>query len=62
MLADTLRRIVAASQTIGIAVVLVHAKDEAAKRFYLSCAEFIEYPADSRVLFLPIETVAAAFS
>lgn len=61
MLSDALRRIVAASQTIGIAAVLVHAKDEAAKRFYLSCAEFIEYPADSRVLFLPIETVVAAF-
>ena len=62
MLSDALRRVVAASQIIGIAVVLVHAKDEAAKRFYLSCAEFIEYPADSRVLFLPVETVAAAFS
>jgi GNAT superfamily N-acetyltransferase len=62
MLSDALRRVVAASQIIGIAVVLVHAKDEAAKRFYLSCAEFIEYPADSRVLFLPLETVAAAFS
>ena len=34
---------------------------EAAKRFYLACAEFIEYPADSRILFLPIETVVAAF-
>ena len=50
-----------ASQSIGIAAALVHAKDDAAKRFYLKCAEFIEYPADSRTLFLPIETVAAAF-
>jgi hypothetical protein len=41
--------------------VLVHAKDDAAKRFYMRCAEFIEYPQDSRTLFLPIETVAAAF-
>ena len=40
---------------------LVHAKDEAAKRFYMRCAEFIEYPEDSRILFLPIETVIAAF-
>ena len=32
ILADALRRIAAASQTIGIAAVLVHAKDEAAKR------------------------------
>ena len=40
---------------------LVQAKDENAKRFYLACAEFLEYPADSRPLFLPIETVIAAF-
>ena len=44
----------------------VHAKAHGnlrdAKRFYLKCAEFIEYPADSRTLFLPIETVVVAFS
>jgi hypothetical protein len=39
----------------------VQAKDDAAKRFYLSCAEFMEYPADSRTLFLPTETLIAAF-
>jgi GNAT superfamily N-acetyltransferase len=61
ILSDALRRIAAASQSIGIAAVLVHAKDEAAKRFYMRCAEFIEYPEDSRTLFLPIETVVAAF-
>ena len=61
MLADALRRIAVASQSIGMGVVLVHAKDDAAKRFYMSCAEFMEYPADSRTLFLPIETVVAAF-
>lgn len=61
ILSDALRRIAAASQSIGIGAVLVHAKDDAAKRFYMTCAEFIEYPADSRILFLPIETVVAAF-
>ena len=60
ILADALRRIAIASQSIGIAAVLVQAKDEDAKRFYLSCAEFIEYPEDSRTLFLPIDTVIAA--
>ena len=60
MLADALRRIAVASQSIGIGAVLVHAKDEAAKLFYMSCAEFMEYPAESRTLFLPIETVVAA--
>ena len=62
LLSDALRRIALASQSIGIGAVLVHAKDDSAKRFYLRCAEFIEYPEDSRTLFLPIETVIAAFS
>src|SRR5271165_3049553 len=62
ILADALHRIAAASQSIGIAAVMVHAKDDAAKRFTMSCAEFIEYPADTRTLFLPIETVVAAFA
>jgi hypothetical protein len=42
--------------------VLIHAKSDAARRFCMKRAEFIEYPADSRILFLPIETVIAAFS
>jgi GNAT superfamily N-acetyltransferase len=61
ILSDALRRIAIASQSIGIGAVLVHAKDDAAKRFYMNCAEFIAYPAESRTLFLPIETVVAAF-
>lgn len=61
LLSDALRRIAVASRSIGIGAVLVQAKDERAKRFYLACAEFIEYPSDSRTLFLPIETVIAAF-
>lgn len=61
LLPDALRRIALASQSIGIGAVIVQAKDEAAKRFYLRCAEFIEYPDDSRTLFLPIETVVAGF-
>ena len=61
LLADALRRIALASRSIGIGAVMVHAKDEAAKRFYLHCAEFVAHPDDSRTLFLPIETVIAAF-
>lgn len=62
LLADALTRIASASRIIGVAAVMVHAKDKAAKRFYLRCAEFLEYPGDSRTLFLPIETVIAALS
>lgn len=61
MLADALRRIAIAAQTIGISAVLVHAKSDAAKAFYLRCAEFVEYPEDSRTLFLAVETVIEAF-
>jgi len=60
LLADALTRIAVASQSIGIGAVLVHAKSDAAKAFYLRHAEFLEYPADSRTLFLPIETVVSA--
>jgi len=60
LLADALHRIAVASQSIGIGAVLVHAKDNRARAFYLACAEFIEHPADSRILFLPIESVVAA--
>lgn len=62
LLSDALRRIASASQTIGIGAVMVQAKDESAKCFYLRCAEFLEYPDDSRTLFLPIDTIIAAFS
>jgi GNAT superfamily N-acetyltransferase len=62
ILSDALRRIAVASQSIGIGAVMVQAKDEQAERFYKACAEFIEYPEGSRTLFLPIETVIAAFS
>jgi GNAT superfamily N-acetyltransferase len=62
LLADALRRIALASQSIGIGAVMVQAKDEAAKHFYMRCDEFVVYPEDSRTLFLPIETVVAAFS
>jgi hypothetical protein len=62
ILSDALRRIAIASQSIGIGAVLVQAKDDKAKCFYMACAEFTEYPADSSTLFLPIETIIAAFS
>ena len=61
LLSDALRRIALASQSIGIGAVMVQAKGEAAKSFYLRCAEFIGYPEYSRTLFLPIETVVAGF-
>jgi len=47
------------SRSIGIAAVLVQAKD--ARRFYMACAEFIAFSGESRTLFLPVETLVAAY-
>ena len=60
-LAEALGRIALGSRTIGIASIMVHAKDKSAKRFYLRCAEFIEYPEGGGTRFLSIETVVAAY-
>ncbi|MBR0556505.1 GNAT family N-acetyltransferase [Ciceribacter sp. L1K23] len=60
LLADALKRIAAAADAIGMAAVLVHAKDDRAKAFYRACAEFNEFPADSRTLFLAIDTIRKA--
>jgi GNAT superfamily N-acetyltransferase len=60
LLCDAFRRVLAASQEVGIAALLVHAIDDDALRFYMKQAEFIEHPADLRTLFLPIETIADA--
>jgi GNAT superfamily N-acetyltransferase len=60
LLRDAFMRLAGVSRVIGIRAVLVHAIDDEARRFYLKQAEFIEFPAESRTLFLPIETIAAA--
>ena len=62
LLMDALRRCTQASRAIGIAAVMIHAKSGAARQFYLKHANFIEYLADSRILFLEIASVLAALS
>jgi hypothetical protein len=42
---------------IGIAAVLVQAKDEAAKAWYLRQAEFMAFPEDGRAMWLPVKVV-----
>jgi GNAT superfamily N-acetyltransferase len=60
LLADALRRIAGAAESIGIAAVLVQAKDEAAKAFYLAQAEWLEFPEGGRTLWLPVGVVVQA--
>jgi hypothetical protein len=48
------------AESIGIAAVLVQAKDAAAKAWYLGQAEWLEVPAGVRTLWLPVLTVVGA--
>jgi GNAT superfamily N-acetyltransferase len=57
LLADALRRIAGAAESIGIAAILVQAKDEAARVWYMGQAEWLEFPAGSRTLWLPVGVV-----
>lgn len=54
LLQDAFTRIGNVADQLGIAAILVHALDEKARSFYLSAAEFIEFPPSSRILYLPI--------
>lgn len=62
LLADAMRRVAVASQTIGIGALVIQAKDESARNFYQKSAEFINFPIGSMTLFLPIDTLVASFS
>ena len=56
LLADALRRCLAASEIAGVRAVVVHALDEAAMSFYERHG-FILSPLGERVMLMPIETV-----
>jgi predicted N-acetyltransferase YhbS len=59
LLQDALHRIISASQSIGIAYILVHALDDAAKRFY-EINGFVAIPEQPLTLFLSVATAAKA--
>lgn len=52
LLRDALIRIESAADEIGIRALLIHAKDENARNFYMTQAEFEESPTDPLHLFL----------
>jgi GNAT superfamily N-acetyltransferase len=58
MLKDAFRRVVQVSSIVGVRALLVHAKDDEAIAFY-SQYGFLEFPAGTQTLFLPIETITA---
>ena len=59
LLADALRRCVAASEIVGVRAILVHAIDAEAARFYGQYG-FVESPLGSDILLIPIEVVRAS--
>jgi len=52
LLRDALIRVASAADEIGIRALLIHAKDERAREFYMRCAEFEPSPTDPLHLFL----------
>jgi GNAT superfamily N-acetyltransferase len=57
LLADALRRIVGAADIIGVRAVMVHAKDEAARRFY-EHFDFDPSPVEPLHMFLLVKEIA----
>ncbi len=57
LLVDTLRRTVGLADSVGIRALLVHARDDAARQFYLAQAEFLESPSDPLHLLLPVKDI-----
>jgi hypothetical protein len=61
LLQDALMRIVAASETIGVRAILVHAIDDEAAKFWRA-HEFIECPVHSKTFYMAVETAIDALA
>lgn len=60
LLIDALRRVNAAANEIGVRALLIHAKDDSAREFYMSAAEFEPSPTDPLHLFLLMKDLRKA--
>lgn len=61
LLRDALERAAQVSQSVGAAALLVHARDETARAFYLSNGDFLDSPLDPLQLLLPMKDLRALF-
>jgi GNAT superfamily N-acetyltransferase len=61
LLSDALRRVLLLSESVAAPALLVHARDEAARDFYLRQAEFLQSPVEPLHLLLPMKTIASEF-
>ena len=62
LLRDCCLRVAAVSEEVGVRALLIHAKDDAARRFYLSFAEFEESPTDPLHLVLMLKDLRKSLS
>lgn len=60
LLRDVLRRVLQLSESVAAPALLVHARDDAARAFYLHHAEFLASPVDPLHLLLPTKAITAA--
>lgn len=61
LLRDAMHRVLILSQSVAAPALLVHARDDTARAFYLHHSEFLQSPVDPLHLFLPMKAIAAAF-
>lgn len=59
LLYDALRRAVFISESVGARAVLVHARDDDAREFYLRLGDFLPSPVDPLHLLVPMAALAA---
>jgi GNAT superfamily N-acetyltransferase len=57
MLTDAIERVLLAARSVGVRVLLVHAKNAEARNWYLARAEFLPSPFDSKTLMLPLQDI-----
>lgn len=62
LVVDTLRRIAAASEIMGVRAVLIHCESDAARAFYLKLASFEPGPTDPMHLFLLMKDLRRALA
>lgn len=62
LLVDAIRRSVRIAEDAGVRALLIHAKDEEARQFYLHQAEFQESPTDPVHLFLHMKHARSLIS
>jgi GNAT superfamily N-acetyltransferase len=62
LLADALRRTVGLADVVDLRALPVHARDDAARQFYLAHAEFLDSPTDPLHLLLPVHDIMRSLS